>query len=279
MSAPSPGLNWYVRRGKQIRGPFTTEQLEGLRTRGRVDESDDISQDRVNWMPMSQFGAAPQAAWTPGPAGGSDNAGTYSFQQQPAAVQQSHGDGLAWFYSAGNGQQGPVETQQLAALLQSRQVGLDALVWRDGFPQWIVARDVPEFARLGAASETRSTSVAATETTPTKYRSADSVAIKSFFTFGLYLFVWYFETRRDMVARGAQVPSAWQQFIPLWNIVWFWLWCQGVGQATQGRAPGGVVFTFWLVQIPLSLLTFGIVGAAWGWWVQKQLNISAGLPA
>ncbi|MEZ6065979.1 MAG: GYF domain-containing protein [Planctomycetaceae bacterium] len=278
----SPNGQWFVRRGTQVRGPFTSEQLEGLKKRGRVTDEDEVSTDRSNWLALSQFGVATGGDEPAGVAGGG-NVGGYQLEQQPESVQSGNaGDGFAWFYAVADQQHGPAKTDILQRMLKSRELSMSSLVWREGYASWIPARDVPEFAQFGPAGDTGSVQTVgggAVAEHSGPYRSADSVAIKSFFTLSIYLLVWYFESRRDMVSRGANIGSAWQQFIPLWNIYWYWTWCHGVGHVTQGRVPGPLLFCIWLLQIPLSLLTFGIVGAAWGWWVQKQLNLAAGSPA
>lgn len=58
-----------------------------------------------------------------------------------------------WYYSTGNDQrQGPLSSDDLIAQFRHGRIGLDALVWRDGQPQW---QPLGDFAtELGLANST-----------------------------------------------------------------------------------------------------------------------------
>jgi hypothetical protein len=52
-----------------------------------------------------------------------------------------------WYYAdpQSNAQQGPLELRELKDLLAKLPNARDALVWREDFPEWKKAGDVPEF--------------------------------------------------------------------------------------------------------------------------------------
>ena len=56
--------------------------------------------------------------------------------------------GQNWFYAQGNEQVGPVESDQLRAMLADGRLSGSALVWSEGMPAWVAAQSVPEFAVL-----------------------------------------------------------------------------------------------------------------------------------
>lgn len=57
-----------------------------------------------------------------------------------------------WYYAtAAEGQQGPVSFEQLAKWAQSGQFGPEIIVWRNGMPSWLPAREVAELAGLFGA--------------------------------------------------------------------------------------------------------------------------------
>jgi uncharacterized membrane protein len=59
-----------------------------------------------------------------------------------------------WHYVQNGQARGPIETPALQALLQNGSLGLDALVWKQGLPDWVPARSVPDLASSGAPGMT-----------------------------------------------------------------------------------------------------------------------------
>lgn len=49
---------------------------------------------------------------------------------------------MMWYYAVDGKQAGPVSEQDLAALVQSRQLSLDSLVWREGMANWQPLREL-----------------------------------------------------------------------------------------------------------------------------------------
>ena len=50
-----------------------------------------------------------------------------------------------WHYVQNGKACGPIETPALQALLKSGSLGPDALVWKEGMPDWVPARSVADF--------------------------------------------------------------------------------------------------------------------------------------
>ena len=73
-------------------------------------------------------------------------------------------------------------------------------------------------------------------------------------TFGIYGLVWYVKTKREMNAKGAQIPTAWLIIIPIVNIYWLWKYSQGVEVVTNKDMSAAVAF--------ILLFLLGSIGMA-----------------
>ena len=50
-----------------------------------------------------------------------------------------------WYYGSSAGQHGPVDENELRAMIASGGVGPQTLVWREGMSDWVPLQGVPEF--------------------------------------------------------------------------------------------------------------------------------------
>lgn len=66
-------------------------------------------------------------------------------------------------------------------------------------------------------------------------RNPIAVALLPFITFGIYPLVWFVKTKRELVTKGANIPTSWLLIIPLANIYWVWKYSQGVEHVTNGK--------------------------------------------
>ena len=82
------------------------------------------------------------------------------------------------------------------------------------------------------------------------------VILLSIVTFGIYSLVWLVKTKGEMVAKGADIPTAWFLIIPLVNLYWLWKYCQGVDKVTEGKMSAPVAFILFFV---LSLIGMAII--------------------
>ncbi len=51
-----------------------------------------------------------------------------------------------WYYAEGDKSVGPISLADLIAILSRVSIAQSVLVWRDGLPNWVEAKDVPELA-------------------------------------------------------------------------------------------------------------------------------------
>ncbi len=93
-----------------------------------------------------------------------------------------------------------------------------------------------------------------------KNRNPAFVLLVSLITFGIYLIVWFVSTKREMVKKGADIPTSVFLIIPLLNIFWFWKYAEGVDFVTRGKMPSGFAFLlvllFTLVSAPVFQIFF-----------------------
>ena len=80
-------------------------------------------------------------------------------------------------------------------------------------------------------------------------------------TFGIYGIVWYVRTKREMNAKGAQIPTAWLLIIPIVNIYWLVKYARGVEGVTKQGMSTAAAFVL--------LLLLGSIGMAI---VQSKFN-------
>jgi hypothetical protein len=79
-------------------------------------------------------------------------------------------------------------------------------------------------------------------------RSVAAVILLPFITFNIYYIVWLISTKREMVARGADIPTGWLLIVPIANLYWMWKWCVGAEHVTRGKSSAGLNFVLlWLL--------------------------------
>ncbi len=83
-------------------------------------------------------------------------------------------------------------------------------------------------------------------------------------TLGFYGVFWFYWTKNEMNARGADIPTFVLYIIPLVHWYWAWKWCEGVEKVTDRRMSGGTAF--------LLVFFLGIIGGAI---VQNSFNQQA----
>lgn len=81
-------------------------------------------------------------------------------------------------------------------------------------------------------------------------RSVVAVILLSIVTFGIYAIVWFVKTKNEMVARGADIPTAWLMIVPIASIWWMWKWAGGVEHVTRGKTQQVIAFILvWLLGL------------------------------
>jgi S1-C subfamily serine protease len=134
-----PGELWYVRKLGRVTGPFNMTQLENLCRRSQLAPFHEVSQDKRKWDSAATLDAL---------FGGSGGNGSTADEVplQDAAPTPPTTD--EWLYHDGQTRAGPVDSRQLAALIQSGRIRPETQVWKRGSPAWVALREVPELAHL-----------------------------------------------------------------------------------------------------------------------------------
>ena len=94
------------------------------------------------------------------------------------------------------------------------------------------------------------------------------LVVLSIVTFGIYALIWYINTKDQLNANGAKIPTALFLFLPGLNIYWMWKFCEGLEFVTAKRVEGIIAF--------LMLIFLGPIGMAI---IQDSLNKLSGAPA
>jgi membrane associated rhomboid family serine protease len=87
-----------------------------------------------------------------------------------------------------------------------------------------------------------------------KKRNPIAVLLLPFVTFGIYSLYWMVQTKTEMNAKGATIPTAWLIIIPLVNLWWMWKYSEGVEKVTGGKTSGVLCF--------ILLFLLGMIGSA-----------------
>ncbi|MCU0661539.1 MAG: zinc-ribbon domain-containing protein [Myxococcota bacterium] len=101
-------------------------------------------------------GSSPYPSMPPGPGLGAEEEGdaeTRVFDYSGYQAESPASDNVEWHIVVDGTQQGPYTAEQLKEYITTGSLDLEAYVWRDGFADWIPAREVREFAdAIGTAA-------------------------------------------------------------------------------------------------------------------------------
>ncbi|MFP3256323.1 MAG: DUF4234 domain-containing protein [Candidatus Nanopusillus acidilobi] len=95
---------------------------------------------------------------------------------------------------------------------------------------------------------------------PPKERNILLIYILGFVTFGIYIFYWLYETKKELEELGADIPSFILYFIPIVNIYWLYKYTKGWTYVTKKD------------DVVLYFLLFYFLGIVMPYLVQKSLN-------
>jgi hypothetical protein len=94
-------------------------------------------------------------------------------------------------------------------------------------------------------------------------RSPVTVVLLTIVTCGIYGIIWYVQTKEEMIARGADIPTAWLLIVPIANWYWLWKYSEGVQLVTKGEMSATTTFLLMLfcgiVGIPMTVAAFNKV--------------------
>lgn len=102
-------------------------------------------------------------------------------------------------------------------------------------------------------------------------RSVIAVLLLTLVTFGIYGLYWLVKSKREMVARGAEIPTSWLLLVPIVNYYWQWQFASGVEHVTRGRTQAIAVF---LLALFFPLGMFIIVQSAFNKLADEQAQPS-----
>jgi len=136
-----------------------------MRDRGQITAEHEISQDRRTWIKAGELpsvhGSA--AAAQTRPSGAAAEWAGFALADEPAlgharpiadaralVAHQS----TSWFIARGDTHQGPLNHADLQRMLNTGEVGLNTLVWKEGMANWAPASDIPELRVAASPSAT-----------------------------------------------------------------------------------------------------------------------------
>jgi len=85
-------------------------------------------------------------------------------------------------------------------------------------------------------------------------RSIAKVLLLTIVTFGIYGIIWLVQTKDEMNAQGAAIPTAWLAIVPVVGLWWTWRYCGGVEHVTGGKTSQVIAFVL--------LAILGVIGMA-----------------
>ena len=87
-----------------------------------------------------------------------------------------------------------------------------------------------------------------------EHRNIIKVLILSIVTFGFYSLFWHFWTTKELKSKGADIPTAWLQIIPIANIYFYFKYYEGAEKVTGGAVSGILYFVLALFVSPVVSL-------------------------
>ena len=116
-------MSYFIRiRGRSF-GPFDEQELQNMKTQGKLSRSTEVSENRVDWQPAETyeflFQPLPSLATSTAPGG--------------SMVPQPPQEPTDWFYSVnGTDGYGPVTHSAIVQMFQTGKLQGDSLVWQEG---------------------------------------------------------------------------------------------------------------------------------------------------
>jgi hypothetical protein len=68
-----------------------------------------------------------------------------------------------------------------------------------------------------------------------KKRNIALVVIFTIITFGIYGIYWMVKTKRELVSKGAIIPTSWLLIVPIANIYYYYKYCMGAGNVFKNE--------------------------------------------
>ncbi|MDX1957539.1 MAG: DUF4234 domain-containing protein [Leptospiraceae bacterium] len=84
-------------------------------------------------------------------------------------------------------------------------------------------------------------------------RSPAMEFVYTIITCGIYGIFWQVRTKNEMVAKGAEIPTAWLLIVPFANLYWLWKYSEGVEKVTSGKLSAAIVLLLFFVLGPIAI--------------------------
>lgn len=82
-----------------------------------------------------------------------------------------------------------------------------------------------------------------------KNRNSVAVLVLFVITFGIYSLYWFIKTRRELVDRGASIPTTILIIIPIANLYYFYMWSMGAAKVLKKEEMFGYLLTVLMIFI------------------------------
>jgi hypothetical protein len=133
---------FFIRIRGRVLGPYDQERLQSLAKRGQLSRLHELSEDATNWFPAKNrpelFAVEERSVVAVGHQVVSETRDSIQRQGQPTAMP-----GRRWWYRKNGSETGPIDETTLQQTLASGNLGPDDIIWAEGMPQWLPARQVP----------------------------------------------------------------------------------------------------------------------------------------
>lgn len=135
---------YFVRIRGRIQGPFSSDKVKQLVSRGQISRSHEVSTDGTTWRRASEFvdlfehptSIATTSEKESEPERGAD-------REQAESKQNADASSVApppeWYYAVGTPQKGPINYETLQHLFRTGQLPPDTDVWGVGMTDWVPA--------------------------------------------------------------------------------------------------------------------------------------------
>lgn len=138
----------YVKIRGRVLGPFDPSRLQQMVRKGQIGRTHQVSEDGHQWRRAGDYPDLFTQVDNPASANPRFRESAASSESTQTRPQT---DSKKWYFSCdGQEQQGPVSISELRSLVNTRQLGPDDLVWREGMADWIAAKMATELEYLFA---------------------------------------------------------------------------------------------------------------------------------
>ncbi|MFM8271429.1 MAG: GYF domain-containing protein [Gemmata sp.] len=128
-------IEWYYFKGENKIGPLSSLQLKQIASDGTLGPTDLVWKEGLSKsIPAEKI------------KGLFDSVKAPSEPRPHEAPPDSTASGAGWYYARGDQHNGPVQLQQMLALIAANQLCATDLVWNESLPDWIPASAQPELA-------------------------------------------------------------------------------------------------------------------------------------